>query len=77
MHLAPIGVPQAVVIGTHDAGWAPSGRAYLRHVQTIGDTSVQGIEATESGHFEMIVPSTSTWPLVVDALKGLDANTSQ
>jgi len=29
------------------------------------------IEATESGHFEMIDPDSSTWPLVLEATREL------
>ncbi len=71
MQLAPIDVPQTLVIGTHDRAWAPGGRAYFERAVAAGDTRVHVIEATESGHFEMIVPTTSTWPVVRDALDAL------
>ena len=65
--LAPFGVPQRLIIGRHDTAWAPVGRRYYEAVKGSGD-DVHVIEAEDSGHFEMIDPSTSTWPLVRDAV---------
>ena len=73
MQLAPIPVPQTLVIGAHDASWGPVGRAYVARAVAAGDTQVRIVEAPESGHFEMISPATTTWPLVVDALRALFA----
>lgn len=71
MQLAPIDVPQTLVIGTLDRAWAPGGRAYFERAAAAGDTRVQVVEAKESGHFEMIVPTTSSWPVVRDALHAI------
>lgn len=71
MRLAPVGVPQRLVVGAHDDSWGPHGRAYLRRAREAGDTSVTLRVAPESGHFEMIVPTTSTWPLVLEELRAL------
>ena len=49
----------------------PVGRAYYEHAVAVSDVGVRLVEATESGHFDMIVPSTSSWPIVVDALRSL------
>ena len=70
VELVPLGVPQLVVIGRHDRNWAPAGRRYIEAAKSKG-ADVKVIEATESGHFEMIDPSTSTWPLVRDAASDL------
>jgi len=73
MQLAPIGLPQLLVIGKFDQSWGPIGRAYYARAQAVGDTAVKLVEAAESGHFEMIAPATSTWPVVIEALRGLFA----
>lgn len=73
MQLAPIPVPQTLIIGAHDTTWGPVGRAYAARAAAAGDTRVRIVEARDSGHFEMIAPSTTTWPLVVDALRALVA----
>jgi len=71
MRLAPIGVPQTLVVGALDQAWGPGGRAYGDHAVELGDRSVVLEEAAESGHFEMILPTTSTWPQVLRALEEL------
>ena len=73
VELVPLGVPQLVVIGQHDRAWAPVGRRYLEAAKSEG-ADVKVIEAPESGHFEMIDPSSSTWPLVRDAARELVQN---
>lgn len=71
MQLAPIGVPQALVVGGLDTRWEPVGRAYYERAVAVGDTLVHLIAAEASGHFDMIAPTTATWPIVVDALDAL------
>ena len=70
VELVPLDVPQLLVIGRRDTAWAPVGRRYLEAAKSKG-ADVKVIEAGESGHFEMIDPSTSTWPLVRDAAREL------
>lgn len=70
MQLLAPDVPQVVVLGAFDEAWGPSGRAYVEHARESG-LPLRVVEAGESGHFEMIVPSTSTWPLVLKALAQL------
>jgi acetyl esterase/lipase len=69
MQLAPVPVPQTLVIGALDTAWGPVGRAYYRRALEAGDEGVTVLEAPQSGHFEMIVPGTSTWPLVMQAFE--------
>jgi acetyl esterase/lipase len=69
MRLAPIGLPQVLIVGAHDATWAPIGRSYFAKARAAGDTAVQLIEAPESGHFELIAPASTTWPIVIGSLK--------
>ena len=77
MQLAPVGVPQQLVIGDLDRTWAPIGRAYVARATAVGDTMFQVVEAPESGHFDLLAPVTTTWPLVMNALKQLVARTGR
>ena len=67
--MAPIGVPQILLMGVHDTVWTPFGEAYATAARSIGDTEITRVMAPESGHFEMITPGTSTWALVLDAVR--------
>jgi acetyl esterase/lipase len=69
VRLAPVGVPQTLMIGAKDASWGPVGRAYFARTRALGDSTVRLIELPESGHFEMINPASSSWPAVYDALR--------
>ena len=62
--------PQVVVVGRYDEIWSPPARSYVRKAASRGDV-VMLIEAAESGHFEMIDPGSSTWPLVLEAARQL------
>lgn len=73
MRLAPIGFPQMLIVGAKDASWAPIGRSYFAKARAAGDTAVQLVEAPESGHFELIAPKSSTWPIVIGSLKAFFA----
>lgn len=46
-------------------------RAYYHHAVTSGDRDVRMIELPESGHFEMILPTTTSWPAVLEAFHDL------
>jgi pimeloyl-ACP methyl ester carboxylesterase len=69
MQLAPVGVPQTLLIGGLDTAWGAPGRAYHNRAITAGDSGVRVVDLPESGHFEMVVPTTSTWRLVIAALE--------
>lgn len=70
----PLTVPQYVVLGTFDDNWTPVGKIYVEAALESGSETYP-IAADESGHFEMIDPDSSTWPLVLDAAKaGLGLN---
>jgi hypothetical protein len=71
MHLAPIPVPQMLIVGAHDKSWGPVGRTYFARARAAGDTVVELVEAPEAGHFEVIAPKSTTWPLVVASLRAL------
>lgn len=71
MQLAPIRAEQAVIVGAHDQTWSPAGRAYVDRARQAGDAAVRLVVAPESGHFELIAPRSTTWPLVRDTLRTL------
>ena len=64
----PLGIPHTILVGWL-SGFGILGSSYYYSAIEAGDEQVTFIEAPESGHFEMINPSTSTWPIVLDALK--------
>ncbi len=66
MALTPVALPQWLVIGKFDADWAMVGERYFNAATAAGD-NVRLIEAKHSGHFEMIDPDSTTWPLVAGA----------
>ena len=63
-------LPQTLLIGMHDSTWRPTGERYFAAAKSRGD-KVRVVEAQESGHFEMIDPDSTTWPLVLEALREL------
>ena len=65
MQLAPIGVPQILVLGARDQSWAPVGRSYFTRARASGDTQIELVEAPEAGHLEFVEPKSSTWPVVL------------
>jgi acetyl esterase/lipase len=70
-HLAPIGVPQILMVGGLDRAWGPPGRAYYAMATAARDTLAKLVEAPASGHFDVIAPTTTTWPLVIQSLRTL------
>lgn len=73
VQLAPDGVRQVLIIGKYDELWAPPGLRYYRAAKARGD-DISMIDAPESGHFEMIDPDSTTWPLVLEAARDLLGN---
>ncbi len=71
MRLAPIPVPQKLLIGAHDATWGPAGESYHRRALEQGAEDVDLVVAPNSGHFELIVPGTETWSRVTEAFRAL------
>ncbi|HJS72804.1 MAG TPA: alpha/beta hydrolase [Vicinamibacteria bacterium] len=70
LNLVPLQVPQILILGDHDKNWTPVGRRYFEAAKAAGD-DVRVVEAPESGHFEMIDPDSTTWPLLIQALRDL------
>ena len=64
-------VPQVLIVGRDDMPpIPPMVEAYAERNRKLGD-QIEVIEAPESGHFEMIDPSSTTWPLVREAVRRL------
>lgn len=66
--IGPDSIPQLLLFGKYDDDWNPAGERYLEAARQRGD-DVSTIVADESGHFEMIDPESSTWPLVLAAAR--------
>ncbi|HEX5076985.1 MAG TPA: alpha/beta hydrolase [Gemmatimonadaceae bacterium] len=71
--MIPIGVPQVVIIGAQDRNWGPPGRAYRSAVVAAHDTLVRFVDAPDAGHFDVIAPTSTSWGLVMQALRDLFA----
>jgi acetyl esterase/lipase len=71
MRLMPRDVPQRLVVGAHDEVWGPSGRAYFAAAEAGGSSEIALVIAPDSGHFEVIMPTSSTWPIVIEELRKL------
>jgi len=69
--MIPIGVPQVVIIGGQDRNWGPPGRAYQSAVAAARDTLVRFVDAPDAGHFDVIAPTSTSWGLVMQALRDL------
>ena len=65
-----LSVPQILITGGRDTGWTPSGRRYFRIAKARGD-DVEMIEIAEAGHFELIDPDSSSFPVVLEATRRL------
>lgn len=69
--LIPIGVRQHVIVGHYDAQWRAHGEAYAAAARARDDGDVQLSVAGRAGHFELITPGSTSWPLVVAAARAL------
>ncbi|MEE3137616.1 MAG: hypothetical protein VX291_06695, partial [Gemmatimonadota bacterium] len=58
-----------LLIGGQDFVWAPPGRSYYHRALTLGTEDLRIVDLPDSGHFEMVSPSTTSWRLVISALK--------
>jgi acetyl esterase/lipase len=68
--LAPLGVRNLLIVGKLDKPFGWVGEAYAAKVKSV-DPQMQLIEAPEAGHFEVIDPASTTWPLVVKSTRDL------
>lgn len=70
MRFTPGETPQVVLVGKYDETWTPPALGYFRKATARGD-DIRLVEAKESGHFEMIDPRSTTWPLVLEVAREL------
>jgi acetyl esterase/lipase len=67
IEMLPLGVPQEIFAGRMFAAQVP---AYVEAARRAGDTADAEI-APQSGHFVFIDPGSSTWPKVLQAIRGM------
>jgi acetyl esterase/lipase len=72
----PQSTPQIAVVGKFDETWRPVGVRYAKAAAAQG-APIDVIDAPESGHFEMIDPDSTTWPLVLGAARSLLGDTTR
>ncbi len=69
--LLPLGVEQILITGTKDLLVPPKfGNEYKAAAQERGD-QIEMIEIEHAGHFEVIAPNSSAWPIVERAVLSL------
>lgn len=68
--LVPLGVPQILVNGGLDELWSRPADSYYRAARWAGDP-VERRVVPEAGHFELVVPFSTSWPVVDGALEDL------
>jgi acetyl esterase/lipase len=64
IELLPFGIHQVLIVGEQDPVMPERSReAYLMAAQNLGDT-VERIVIPNAGHFEVIAPTSTAWPIV-------------
>lgn len=61
--LLPLGIPQLIINGELDEGWLKVSRTYQEKARAAGE-EVPIIVPPEAGHFELVMPASTTFPLV-------------
>lgn len=70
IEMLPIGVPQVLVQGAMDPIISPQGAScYLAALQEAGDSGSL-VLLEDAGHFEVVIPTSSAWDAIRDALLG-------
>lgn len=64
----PVGVPLSIVIAGRDQSFKEFGRSLVARAMAAGETHLQVIDAPDAGHFDVVAPTTSSWPIVTTAL---------
>jgi acetyl esterase/lipase len=73
--LLPLGTRQVLIVGEHDGVMPPASRdRYLAAARKAGD-SVDLVIVPDAGHFEVIAPTTSAWPIVREIILELARHT--
>lgn len=65
--LLPLGLPQLIINGAHDEGWLIVSRAYQEKARAVGE-EVPIVVPAEAGHFELVMPTSVTFPTVRQAI---------
>ncbi len=65
----PLGVPQTLVIGKLDSSWGWVGKSYKKLAEKAGDDDIELLLPGKAGHFEVIDPESTAWPIVLSAVR--------
>ncbi|MEJ8568079.1 alpha/beta hydrolase family protein [Elongatibacter sediminis] len=65
--LLPLGLEQLIINGAHDEGWLIVSRAYQEKARAAGE-EVPIIVPPDAGHFELVMPTSTTFPVVREAI---------
>lgn len=68
--LLPLGLPQVLINGDQDPGWLTVARSYLQKAESLGDP-IRLIVPPNAGHFELVMPGSSAFPTVREAIEEL------
>ncbi|HLF30262.1 MAG TPA: alpha/beta hydrolase [Xanthomonadales bacterium] len=68
--LLPLGVPQLIINGALDEGWLIVSRAYQEKARALGE-EVRLVVPPDAGHFELVMPMSSTFPVVREAIEAM------
>lgn len=71
--LLPLGMPQVIVNGAHDEGWLTVSRAYQEKARSLNE-EVRLIVPPDAGHFELVMPESSSFPVVRAAIENMLAS---
>jgi hypothetical protein len=67
--LLPLGLSQHLIVGRHDTDWGEFSPTYLASARELGDNEVHLRVVDDAGHFELINPASTAWPVVHDTSK--------
>lgn len=67
MQMVATDVPQVLINGGRDTTWSPPADAYFEAARAAG-APIDRRVVPEAGHFELVDPRTTAWPVVRDAL---------
>ena len=69
--LLPLGLSQHLIVGRHDTAWGEFSPTYLASARELGDNEVHLRVVDDAGHFELINPASTAWPVVHDTVEDL------
>ena len=68
--LLPLGLPQVIINGAHDTSWLVVSQAYQERARALGE-EVRLIIPPDAGHFELVMPMSSSFPMVRAAIEDM------